>query len=229
MWVSDNADDKIYAYSMATKARDPDKDLELDEQHNGEAGGLYGNSDTLWVSDTATDKILAYTITAGSSYGTRDTTKDLDLDADDSLKALVMPTGIWSDNSTMWLIGNVREDIYAYNVGSAGTFGARETAKECSLAPEYSGPNGMWSDGSTIWVADSDEDRIFAYALTSSGCGARQAPPRDHPRAAQQRPLGHLVERQHHVGRRQLRRRAVRLRPAARTQRRRNRRVVRSP
>ena len=174
MWVADDSDGKLYAYTLSTGTPDAANTFDLDKANNDDPGGLYGSSSTLWVSNTVTDKVYAYTITAGSSFGTRDTSKEFSLDTEDSLTALIMPMGMWSDDSTMWLVGNVREEIYAYNVGSIGTFGARETAKECSLSSEYSRPNGMWSDGSTIWVADSEEDRIFTYALTSSGCGARQ-------------------------------------------------------
>ena len=173
MWVADDSDSKLYAYTLSTGTPDAANTFDLDTANNY-PGGLYGSSSTMWVSNTVTDKVYAYTITAGSSFGTRDTSNEFNLDTEDSLTALIMPMGIWSDDSTMWLVGNVREEIYAYNVSSTGTFGARETAKECSLSSEYSRPNGMWADGSTIWVADSEEDRIFAYTLTSSGCGARQ-------------------------------------------------------
>ena len=174
MWVADSSNDKLYAYTLSAGTPDAANTFDLDKANNDDPGGLYGSSSTLWVSNTVTDKVYAYTITSGSSFGTRDTSKEFNLDTKDSLTALIMPMGMWSDDSTMWLVGNVREEIYAYNVSSTGTFGARETAKECSLFSEYSRPNGMWSDGSTVWVADSEEDRIFAYALTSSGCGARQ-------------------------------------------------------
>ena len=174
MWVADDIDGKLYAYTLSAGTPDAANTFDLDKANNDHPGGLYGSSSTLWVSNTVSDKVYAYTITSGSSFGTRDTSKEFNLDTKDSITALIMPMGMWSDGSTMWLVGNVREEIYAYNVSSTGTFGARETAKECSLFSEYSRPNGMWSDGSTVWVADSEEDRIFAYALTSSGCGARQ-------------------------------------------------------
>ena len=174
MWVADSSDDKLYAYTLSAGTPDAANTFDLDKANNDHPGGLYGSSSTLWVSNTVTDKVYAYTITSGSSFGTRDTSKEFNLDTKDSLTALIMPMGMWSDGLTMWLVGNVREEIYAYNVSSTGTFGARQTAKECSLSSEYSRPNGMWSAGSTVWVADSEEDRIFAYALTSSGCGARQ-------------------------------------------------------
>ena len=81
-----------------------------------------------------------------------------------------MPTGIWSDGSTLYSVGHIREKLYAHNVASTGTYGARQTGKECELAPDYAEPRGAWSDGTTMWVADSQEKLLVAYGMDSFGC-----------------------------------------------------------
>ena len=81
-----------------------------------------------------------------------------------------MPTGIWSDGSTLYSVGHTREKLYAHNVASTGTYGARQTEKECELAPDYAEPRGAWSNGTTMWVADSKEKQLVAYSMDSSGC-----------------------------------------------------------
>ena len=61
MWVVDNADDKIYAYNLGTKARDAAKDLNgLVAAGNNNPRGLWSDGVTMWISDNTDDKIYAY-------------------------------------------------------------------------------------------------------------------------------------------------------------------------
>ena len=171
LWVVNDdirGTDRVYAYNMGTKAHDPAQSFSVGGG-NGRPAGIYGNSSTLWVSDTADDSVYAYTITAGGSYGDLDTAKGFALDGADGAIGPLMPTGLWSDGSTLWTAGHVREWVYAYNIDSTGTFGDRVGAKGFDLATEYASPRGVWSDGSTLWVADSEEGRIFAYDIASGG------------------------------------------------------------
>ena len=69
MWVADDSDGKLYAYTLSTGTPDAANTFDLDKANNDDPGGLYGSSSTLWVSNTVTDKVYAYTITAGSSFG----------------------------------------------------------------------------------------------------------------------------------------------------------------
>ena len=52
MWVADSFDDKIYAYSLATKARDSGKDFDtLAGAGNNFPEGIWSDGTTMWVAD----------------------------------------------------------------------------------------------------------------------------------------------------------------------------------
>ena len=52
MWVVDHTDDKIYAYNMRSKARDPDKDFNtLRTAGNTYPKGIWSDGTTMWVID----------------------------------------------------------------------------------------------------------------------------------------------------------------------------------
>ncbi len=159
MWVTDNGDDKIYAYSMTTKARDSGKDFDtLDSAGNGEPGGIWSDGATLWVADSGDDKIYAYNL----STKTRDSGKDFD--TPDSA-GNDHPVGIWSDGATMWVSDRTDAKIYAYSMSTK----ARDSAKDFdTLTAAGNGkPGGIWSDGATMWVGDVGDDKIYAYSLST--------------------------------------------------------------
>ena len=63
MWVADSNDDKIYACSLATKARDQNKDFNtLVAAGNTSFGGIWSDGTTMWVADGGNDKIFAYSL-----------------------------------------------------------------------------------------------------------------------------------------------------------------------
>ena len=82
MWVADDADDKIYAYDMDTKARDSDKDFDdLADDGIGSLAGIWSDNTTMWMADSSDDKLYAYTLTTKA----RDAGKDFDtIDATDN-------------------------------------------------------------------------------------------------------------------------------------------------
>ena len=54
-------DEKLYAYNMASKARDADKDFNtLSAAGNGGARGIWANTNTMWASDPTDGKIYSY-------------------------------------------------------------------------------------------------------------------------------------------------------------------------
>ena len=167
MWVADDqfgGDEKIYAYAMATRARDPDKDFNtLDDAGNGEPEGIWSDGTTMWVADDPWfgEKIYAYTLA----------TKAWDPDKDiNTLEAAGNdnPEGIWSDGTTMWVADMSDERIYAYTLAT----GSRVSGKDINTLDDVGNdePTGIWSDGTTMWVADNFDAKIYAYSITS---GAR--------------------------------------------------------
>ena len=165
MWVGDTADDKIYAYNLATKARDAGKDFNtLADAGNNHPEGIWSDRTTMWVVDEVDDKIYAYDMATKA----RDTGKDFSTlpDADG------FSDHIWSDRTTMWLTDALGQQpkIYAYNLGTK----ARDAGKDFNTLADAgnSRPEGIWSDGTTMWVADISGDKIYAYNL---GTKARDA------------------------------------------------------
>ena len=111
LWVLDVEDDKIYAYNLSTKARDPDNDFNtfntLRAAGNRNPYGLWSDGTTLWVTDKTDDKLYAYNL----STKARDPNNDfntLQAAGNDS------PTGLWSDGTTMWVMDPDDKKIYAY-------------------------------------------------------------------------------------------------------------------
>ncbi len=67
MWVLDNADKKIYAYNMETKARDESKEFAASTfTGNTDPAGIWSDGTTMWVGNYDDQKILAYDLAAGA-------------------------------------------------------------------------------------------------------------------------------------------------------------------
>ena len=170
MWVANYDDDKLYAYTTATGARDSGKDITLATAHpdlNRDPNGLYTDGETMWVSGFVGSKIFAYVL----STGVRDSDKDVPVHADNSGRR-----GVWSDGTTMWVydpINSVRGNgrVFAYAEGDGvrqdGTGGT--TDKEIELDQDS---HGIWSDGTTLWVANREDDKLKAYKLDIAADGA---------------------------------------------------------
>ena len=138
MWVADDEDDKLYAYTLATRARDTTKEFSL-HTDNGDPWGIWSDATTMWVSDNADGKLYAYTLATGA----RDTTKEFSLHADNGA-----PRGIWSNGTTVWVADDDDDINIVYAYALAG--GARETAKEFSTRVDA---YGIWSNGTTMWAS----------------------------------------------------------------------------
>ena len=159
MWVSDSTDDKIYAYNLATKARDPGKDFNtLADAGNTHAIGIWSDGETMWVADDTDNKIYAYNLATKA----RDSGKDFNSLADAGNTDAI---GIWSDGTTMWVVDNVDDKIYAYNLATK----ARDSGKEFNTlgAAGNTDAIGIWSNGATMWVSDRTSDKIYAYNLAT--------------------------------------------------------------
>ena len=157
MWVVDSSDDKLYAYNMATKARDSSKDFNtLSAAGNNNPYGLWSNGTTMWVIDISDKKIYAYAM----STKARDSSKDFT-----ALQSAgnTSPRGIWSNGTTMW-VADWNKKIYAYSMSSK----ARDTSKEfTSLDAQNTKPRGIWSNGTTMWVVDFGKNKLYAYNLST--------------------------------------------------------------
>ena len=164
---------QIYAYVLATGARDATKDIDLAANNTNSQGianistpqGIWSDGTTLWVVDRGNnitnveEKIYAYTL----ADGTRDANKDINLNTDND-----RPYGLWSDGTTLWVsnddFSNSDNDkVYAYRL----TDGTRDADREFGLAAgsRFFRPRHIWSDGTTLWVLNGTDEKIYAYQL----------------------------------------------------------------
>ena len=156
MWVVDSVDDKVYAYTVATKARDAGKDFDtLGAAGNRDPGGLWSDGTTMWVADWRDDKVYAYTVATKA----RDPGKDFRAAGNRFLQ------GLWSDGTTMWVADSIDEKVYAYTVATK----ARDPGKDFDTlrAAGNRDPADLWSDGTTMWVADWLDDKVYAYTVAT--------------------------------------------------------------
>ena len=158
MWTADLGGQKLYAYNLATKARDADKDLDSLDARNGAPDGIWTNGTTTWVADGTADKIFAYDIT----------TKERNADEDfNTLDAAGNggPEGIWSDGTTMWVADGLADKLYAYDMATKEWDSDKDF--DTLAAAENNLPAGIWSDRTTMWVADWEDDKIYAYNMAT--------------------------------------------------------------
>ena len=158
VWVTDIVDQELYAYVLATGARDSAKDVSVDVFDNANLGprGLWGtgsgfyttfdlggsflNSERVWDTQANTSRVL---VTDNQS-----------------------PAGIWSDGTTAWVADSTRNKLFAYALSNFSS----DSTKDFNLHSDNGSAVGIWSDGTTMWVADRDDDKLFAYVLST---GAR--------------------------------------------------------
>ena len=154
--MSDYDDEKIYAYTLSTKAQDSSKEFDtLSAAGNDAPTDIWSDGTTMWVADDDDDKIYAYTM----STKARDSDKDFNtLAAADNED----PTGIWSDGTKMLVADSEDDKLYAYVLSTSQRIPKFDFD---ALTADNAAPYGFWSDGPTKWVADSDDDKIYAYAL----------------------------------------------------------------
>ena len=159
MWIADDGDDKLYAYTLATGVRDATQDISL-HSDNGSSKGIWSDETTIWVADDEDDKLYAYAL----SDGAYDATKDINLHTDNG-----DPAGIWSDGTTIWVANSVTTgtNLFAYTLSG----GSRDTGKEFELRKPSGKPFGIWSDGSYMWAVHNVGsntgvgNRVYAYEM----------------------------------------------------------------
>ena len=77
-----------------------------------------------------------------------------------------VPTGLWSDHTTLWLLENgdgADDAIYAYDLET----GERIEDREFELDETNRAPRGVWSDRTVLWVSDSGRNLLFAHDLAT--------------------------------------------------------------
>ena len=164
MFVADDGDEKVYAYNMSDTTRDSTKDITLDSA-NGDAKGIWCNSTHLWASqdeDSLSSKVFAYQRSDGSHVSAMDfAASTLSPSTSDGTINNSDPRGLWSDGTTMFVIDDEDEQVYAYQVSDR----TRDAAKHAALDGDNSQATGLWFDGRVLWVADRGDDSLYVYDL----------------------------------------------------------------
>ena len=75
-----------------------------------------------------------------------------------------VPRGIWSDGTTMWVVDDTDDKLYAYNLSTK----ARDATKDFDtlIAAGNTSPIGIWGDSNTMWVSDLVDRKIYAYNMS---------------------------------------------------------------
>ena len=111
MWVVNFPNTGVYAYSMNTRARQPQFDFSgesLRAAENRLPSGLWSNGVTMWVADISDESVYAYLLSSGERQ------RHLDFDDPDP-SDFASPQFLGSDGSSMWLIDDFTGDtIFAY-------------------------------------------------------------------------------------------------------------------
>ena len=159
---------KIFAYDKSTKARVPLRDFNiLNIAGNTSPRDIWSDGTYMWVVDVVDDKIYAYSlsgaINAPATSAIPIATKVEVPSQNFSLH--VLPNGLWSDGTHIWVVGEHTGEIFAYNLSTK----ARVPTQDFNTlsAAGNTRPRGLWSDGTYMWVADSTDGKIYAYNLST--------------------------------------------------------------
>ena len=87
----------------------------------------------------------------------RDSGRDFTLDA-----ANGYPTGIWADETTLWVADFEDHKLYAYRMSDR----SRDSGRDFTLDANNGSPVGIWSDGTTMWVSDFADGKLYAYRMS---------------------------------------------------------------
>ena len=172
---------RLYAFDLATGARDANKDVQLANMGTSTVRGLTGHDGRGWVNratgSNSTSSIHGYTI---DSQGRWSRTTSLDRQGLEGNDLQTLPSsrrGITTDGETLWSVfdgDGVRNSDHIQAIGLLG-----ESANERLRDEEFGNslrdagneaPLGLWTDGETVWVADDDDEMLYAYDVES---GAR--------------------------------------------------------
>ena len=156
MWVTNTGEhgrSTVFAYTLATSARDADKDITL-HTDNGNPQGIWANTTTIWVSDSVDRKLYAYM----RSTSVRDAGKDIALHTDNSTAA-----DLWSNGTTVWVSDVNAKKLFAYALDGGG----RAATEDVDLTANGLRNAGIWSNGTTVWVSDVPANTLYAYTLAT--------------------------------------------------------------
>ena len=153
IWVVDNANGKLVAYSLSSGDHLADKTIEL-HSSNGKPRGIWSDTATIWVSDWDDTQLYAYNL----GNGNRQANKDIDLAGSNDA-----PRGITGDYNAILVVDKDDSYVYAYSQYD----GSRRQDVEFNLHGSNDHPWGVWIGGGYAWVSDLDDNRLYGYNMFS--------------------------------------------------------------
>ena len=165
LFVVDERDKKVYAYTIATESADADKGFDLASGHR-DAWAIWANDELFWVATNhdganSTDSLLAYSRVA-ANYGERVQSRDI------VLRDNAQPRGLWSDGFDIWVADDSAgspDHALAYNLLT----GARRPQLDITLLGANGRPSALWGDGDLLWVVEDglflNMRKVYAYYL----------------------------------------------------------------
>ena len=72
------------------------------------------------------------------------------------------PEGAWSNNTTIWVVSEDDDRLYAYSLAT----GARLEDRDIELSGGNDDPQGIVARNSIMFVADWDDTKLYAYRLS---------------------------------------------------------------
>ena len=152
-YVSDVYDGRIYHYTKeGERVTNQSRDLILRDWPGGLKWDIWCNDDTMWViSDgSSTDKLVAYSVKFDSTYGDRQSSKDITLHSSNNV-----PRGLWSDGEVAWVTNASDGHVYAYRLSN----GRRIKSEEL----DTTSPNGIWGNSDYIYIGHFSHTRVCAF------------------------------------------------------------------
>ena len=164
MWYTSGWDHStIFAYNMATGARDEDREFDisaLDFSRGDSVSapyfwsgplGIASDGDTMWVATNSR-------VVGNRLYALDMATKEPKPEADIALGGFY-PRGLWTDGEFLWIASTRGDTVRAYDIAT----GARTESLDFDVT--LSGAWGLWSDGKHMWVSNFHRERVRAYAM----------------------------------------------------------------
>ena len=168
MWVADNEDDRIYAYTVATKARNSAEDFTaLFLNGNNDAADIWSDGTTMWVADNVANNIFAYNL------GDKQPNTAQNIDTGTTPTS---PLSIASDGTTMWVATASSTLLYAFDLSTKARVPANDITKDTANTDG----RFMAADNTTIWVSDRTDGILYAYDIATKV----RVPSRDFTRLA---------------------------------------------
>ena len=134
----------------------------LDREGNATPNGIWGEGSTLWIADSDDTKAYAYDIDTGARKPDQDFDDMVEPRYEDfAARSQVWPGGMWTDRTTMWVVDEVTDRIYAYRMSDKQRDPLRDIEFDVDVSLE-----DVWSSGDgTLWVADAWTNSITPRVL----------------------------------------------------------------